>query len=530
MTQPPPPPPPNQPPNQPPNPPHQQPGPYGPPPQGQPPYAQSPYAQPSYPRSPYPQAPYGPPPHAPAPGGGAGGGSGGSRPGSRVLGIIAAVVAVVLVAGGIWMFSGDDEDGGGGGGDGEGAAVAGGKPAEQLFKLDAPETHVKDTQGADGSWATGKVYAKSTINAVEGYAVPSGKRAWRLPLDGPVCAASPHMTGAHLTAVAYEKGSGGCNTVAVFDVGTGDKVWSKPIPKGEHIFGGGMTNLTVAEDTVAISWIGGYAAFDIKGGPPLWKSKETGESCEHGRYGGGAKLMAVLECGDGDSLSVNRLDPRTGQSTWDVKLPREIEDWQSVRIVDTDPVVLVLGTGDSTASEVMTVDDQGKIAATFSLGKRYEPGCGLGTVGSEACFNVLATDDKVYVATEARPVSGSGIGETNDVMAFDFHTGRTKWKSSAADEREIYPVAVEGGKPIAYLPPTFDKGGEVVSLDPADGKQHGLLKLPDETAKAQGHFLVPGVGYSPPVLYDRGRLFLQKGMLSGKGDTDKAFVMAFGPR
>jgi outer membrane protein assembly factor BamB len=439
------------------------------------------------------------------------------------------VVAVVLVAGGIWMFTGDD-DNGGGGGEGKGGAVAGGKPAKQLFKLDPPDTHVKDTQGADGSWATKKIYAKSTINAVAGHTVSSGKEAWRLPLDGPVCAASPHMTSAHLTAVAYEKGSGGCNTVAVFDVDTGDKVWSKPIPKGEQIFGGGMTNLTVAEDTVAISWNGGYVAYDIEGGPPLWKSKETGETCEHGRYGGGAKLLAVLECGGGDALSVNRLDPRTGQSTWDVKLPREIEDAQNVRIVDTDPVVLVLGTGDSSASEIMTVDDQGKIAATISLGKRYEPGCGLGGIGSEACFHVLATDDKVFIPTEPRPGSDSAIGDTNEVMAFDFHTGKTKWKSSAADGREIYPVAIEGDKPVAYLPPTFDKGGEVVSLDPANGKKHGLLRLPDDTAEAQGNFSVPGIGYSQPVLYDSGRLFLQQSMLGGKGEGDRAFVMAFGPR
>ncbi|WP_326689841.1 PQQ-like beta-propeller repeat protein [Streptomyces sp. NBC_01795] len=537
MSQPPPPPPPNQPPGPPPN---QPPGPQGggfpppppqaPPPQSPPPgpygpgpYGPGPYGQPSYG-----QPPYGPPPQAPGGSGGSGGG-GGQGPNTRVLGIIAAVVAVVLVAGGIWMFSGDDDNGGGGGGKG-GGAVAGGKPAKQLFKLDPPETHVKDTQIADGSWATGKIYAKSTINAVAGHTVTSGKEAWRLPLDGPVCAASPHMTSAHLTAVAYEKGSGGCNTVAVFDVDTGDKVWSKPIPKGEQIFGGGMTNLTVAEDTVAISWNGGYVAYNIKGGPPLWKSKETGETCEHGRYGGGAKLMTVLECGEGRALSVNRLDPKTGQSTWDVKLPREIEGARDVRIVDTDPVVLVLGTDDSSASEIMTVDDQGKIAATISLGKRYEPGCGFGGIGSEACFHVLATDDQVFIATERRPGSDSAIGETNDVMAFDFHTGKTKWKSSVADGREIYPIAIEGDKPVAYLPPTFDKGGEVVSLDPANGKQHGLLKLPDETAKAQDDFLLPSSGWSPTVLYDRGRLFLQEGLLNGKGDTGGAFVMAFGPR
>ncbi|MBE9498662.1 PQQ-binding-like beta-propeller repeat protein [Streptomyces sp. GKU 257-1] len=250
------------------------------------------------------------------------------------------MVAVVLVAGGIWLFSVGGEDGNGP--RGSEAGVPGGSHAKQLFSLEQPDTHVKDAQGADGSWATEKIYAKSSINAIEGYRM-NGERAWRIPLGGPVCAASPHMTDDHRTAVAFEKGSGGCNSVAVFDVDTGKKLWDQPIPIGRTIFGGGDVNLTVAQDTVALSWIGGFAAFPIEGGDPLWKSKETGETCEHSRYGGGARLLVVLECDE--SLTLNQLDPKTGHSTWDMRLPHNLKDGRAVRIVDTDPIVLVLGIG-----------------------------------------------------------------------------------------------------------------------------------------------------------------------------------------
>lgn len=521
MSQPPPPPP-----HQPPPPPSGPPQPYGPPPTGQPSYGQPPFGPPpGYPAGPPPGAPGGPGvPGGAGPGvpGGQGGPSG-QRPSSKVLGVVAAVVAVVLIAGGVFLFTGDDGDDSAdeaGGGPGSGPA------AEQLFTLQQSDAPAQDAQGVDGSWVTEKTYAKSTINAVEGHRVSSGKRTWRIPLDGPVCAASPHMTDDNRTAVAFEKGSGGCNTVAVFSVETGDKLWEKPIPKGEHIFGGGMTNLTVAEDTVAISWTGGFVAYGIDGGPPVWKSKETGETCEHARYGGGAKLLVVLECG-GKSLTLNRLDPKTGHNTWDVRLPAGLDGGNSVRVIDTDPVVLVLGTGGESASEIMTIDDKGEIETTISLGKRYEPGCGLGTVGSEACFNVVATDDNVFVSTKER---GTTLSETNEVMAFDFHTGKSRWKSGAGGKRTIFPVTTVGKNVIAYTPPALDDGGkgaEVSRIEPEQGKRTTIMRLPDKTWERQSAFIVPGRGFTAPVTYDNGRLFLQRGIVSGQDDGDTPLAMGF---
>ncbi|WP_432107542.1 PQQ-binding-like beta-propeller repeat protein [Streptomyces sp. AA1529] len=532
MTQPPP-PPPGQPPQGGWNPPAQPSPQQAPPPQHvpprqipqQPPVPQQPPAPPAAPPAPPPsgpgfgQAPYGGHPAAPQqppppPGGGGPFAPRGRSP--RAVRIFAAVVAVVLVAGGIWLFSVGGEDGNGP--RGSEAGVPGGSHAKQLFSLEQPDTHVKDAQGADGSWATEKIYAKSSINAIEGYRM-NGERAWRIPLGGPVCAASPHMTDDHRTAVAFEKGSGGCNSVAVFDVDTGKKLWDQPIPIGRTIFGGGDVNLTVAQDTVALSWIGGFAAFPIGGGDPLWKSKETGETCEHSRYGGGARLLVVLECDE--SLTLNQLDPKTGHSTWDMRLPHNLKDGRAVRIVDTDPIVLVLGIGDASESEVMTIDDDGSIAATFSLGDRYEPGCGIGDLGSEACFNVVATEDMVYIATkEHSGKSDDSLSRTNEVMGFGFHSGEPKWKSGAGEGRTVFPIGTRGDKAIAYVTPADGKGGQVVSVSPGNGEQHGLLRLPDETAEQQSRFRVPTMSRSAPALYVGGRLFLQRSLLYGKNDTD----------
>lgn len=515
------------------------PGPYGQPGQpGQPGYG--PYGQPAYGQAP---GAYGQPtagqqqysPGAPTypgsqPHGGPGGPGGGGMS-RKTLGIVAAVVAVVLIAGlGIWLASGDDSGGGGGTGEGkDGGALAGSKPAKQLFSLKQPNTPTQSVQSVDGGWATPKIYAKSTINAVEGYSM-TGKRKWNLPLDGPVCGSSPHMTADNLTAIGVEKGSGGCNTLVVFDVDSGKKQWEKPIPFGDTIFGGGNLDMTVAENAVALSWNGGYVAYDIKGGPPLWKSKETGETCEHTQYGGGTKLLVVLECGSGaKSVTLNRLDPRTGHSTWDVKIPKGIEG-DDVHIVDTDPVVLVLGNEDEPAAEVMTVTRSGEIATSFGLGKRYEPGCGLGNLGGEGCFNVAATDDTVFISTEKHEGTGEdSLGNTNEVMGFGFRTGKPMWKSSAGSDREIYPIGTQDGKGIAYKLPTFERGGEVVSVDPKTGKQHGLLRLPDESAEEQGDYLVPSSGRTNPSVYDRGRLFLQRGVASDDGKGKAPLAMGFGP-
>ncbi|WP_432133306.1 hypothetical protein [Streptomyces sp. bgisy154] len=87
------------------------PGPYGTPPGpgAQPPYGTTPPpgGQPPYGQTPYPQAPYGPPGYPPAP---PGGGSGKRR---TALIVGAAVTAVVLVVGGVFLATrGDDGDGG----------------------------------------------------------------------------------------------------------------------------------------------------------------------------------------------------------------------------------------------------------------------------------------------------------------------------------------------------------------------------------------------------------------------------------
>ncbi|MER7412522.1 MULTISPECIES: PQQ-binding-like beta-propeller repeat protein [Streptomyces] len=447
---------------------------------------------------------------------------------------MAAVVAVALVAGGVWLFGGDggDGDGGGPGGDGKAAGdhVAGGKPAEQLFSLKQPDTHVKreDAPLAAGSWITRKIYAKTSLNAVEGHRVDGGRRAWNLPLAGPSCAASPHMTDEHVTAIAFDKGSDGCSAVAAFDVDTGEKLWEKPLAEDEFGFGGGDVNLTVADGVVAATWIGGHAAYDVTSGKKLWKDNVE-ETCSHARYGGGARLLAVLECGR--KVSIHELDPRTGRSRWDVELP-QVSDGRSVRLVDTDPVVLLLGT-DGDRDEVMTVTEQGEVAASINLGNHYEPGCLLGNMGSESCANIVAVGDTVVVSRGEHSGKEGSSGDTNEAVGFDFSSGKPKWKVDAGEGRTIFPVAVEDGKVIAYRPAPVvgETAGDVVGIDPANGKERGLLRLPDSGVEKEQEFSMPSRSWTPTATYAEGRFFLQEDLLRGKDeDTKKPLALAYGPR
>lgn len=490
------------------------------------------------------QQPYGAYPQGPYPGGIP---PQGNRSRQRMMIVVSAVVAAVLViAGGVWYATAGDSEpkdpsggttagGGSGGGNPNGggtdpAAGGGGRPADADAKaiLNVPYPKIEgDSVSVPGQWVTAKTYAKPHIHSIVGYHVSSGKQAWKMPLPGQVCATSKHITADGRTAVVFQDGKkkpGGttpsCSRIAVIDVDSGKKAWERKLPS-DRLIGSGMS-VTLSGNTVAVSWIGGSAGYRLDG-KELWHNGD-GASCRVGGYAGGRALVAVTGCPSGviGPFKVQKLDPDSGKAQWTFDVPSGIK---SVNVVSTDPVVIAIGAGSSLTTDIMALDDRGKLRSRVSVergdeGPKYNPHC---SVGTESCKTVAVDKDTLYLPS--REHSGkSDYGRTNEIIAFDLGTGKPKWKSDAGEKRTILPLRMDGDVLIAYRQPTYDSGGQILGIDPASGKQTVYLRMPNDTSESESR-LSPEYN---DTLYAHGRLFLSDDSLSRHSTTRKELAIGFG--
>ncbi|MEU3659434.1 PQQ-binding-like beta-propeller repeat protein [Streptomyces sp. NPDC032940] len=532
--------------------PGQQPGPYGQPPT--PPYGQP--GQPGQPGYGYPQATTPMPAQA-------GGTGGGRKINASMAIIVAAVVAIALiVGGGVWYASssGKDDDkttagssggtsgkGGKGGTDekgGSGGTSSGGEEkvpsdpsAKVLFQVPAPPVSKDDsTIVVAGSWLTDSVYAKSGIAQIVGYDPDKGTKLWTIPLAGPVCTASRHLTEDNKAVVVHEPAmptkadpSHGCSQVALIDLNTGKTVWTKSAKSGDQPMS--FDNVTISGGTVAAGGTSGGVAWDIADGKVLWSPKAT-DSCYDAGYGGGEKLVAVRKCGSYDArqLNIQTLDPKTGKVLSEYKMAKGIE---YAGIVSTNPLVVAADVGDSAGdgsgiSDFFSIDNKtGQLRTRISApGEQYAARCD--TISKiEQCSGLAVGNDRIYIPTEEHEGGGEGYSRTNEIVALDLATGKqTGQRADAGEGYTITPLRMDGGNVIAYKSPPYDKGGQIVSIDGGSFKQTKLLENPATEAvrDVEGSMLPDYAEY----LYSQGHLYMSEVYASEVTSSDEKEYLAIG--
>ncbi|MER7189357.1 PQQ-binding-like beta-propeller repeat protein [Streptomyces flaveolus] len=527
----------------------QQPGPYG---QPTPPYGQP--GQPGQPGYGYPQA-TAPMPAQP-------GGTGGGRKISASMAIIvAAVVAIALiVGGGVWYASssGKDDDKnttagtsggtGGKGGTGEkggtGGTSSGGEEkvpsdpsAKVLFQVPAPPVSKDDSSiVVSGSWLTDSVYAKSGIAQIVGYDPDKGTKLWTVPLAGPVCTTSRHLTEDNKAVVVHEPAmptkaepSHGCSQVALIDLNTGKTVWTKTAKSGDQPIS--FDNVTISGGTVAAGSTSGGVAWDLASGNVLWSPKPT-DSCYDAGYGGGEKLVAVRKCGtyDARQLNIQTLDPKSGKVLSEYKMAKGIE---YAGIVSTNPLVVAADVGDSAGdgsgiSDFFSIDNKtGKLRTRISApGEQFAARCD--TISKiEQCSGLAVGNDRIYIPTEEHEGGGEGYSRTNEIVALDLATGKqTGQRADAGEGYTITPLRMDGGNVIAYKRPPYDKGGQIVSIDGGSFKETTLLENPaTEAVRDVETSMLPE--YSE-YLYSQGHLYMSQVYASELTSADEKEYLAIG--
>ncbi|HCA87622.1 MAG TPA: hypothetical protein DEQ61_20405, partial [Streptomyces sp.] len=494
--------------------PGQQPG-YGYP--GQQQYGEQPYGQQQYAMH---------PPGVPAPGG-QGTPPGGSNPAKqRMMIIIGAAVAVLLIVGsGVWFSStrGDDgkkdaaqnssdgaKDGEKGGGDSK-------KPvdvdADLLYSVEKPK--VKDVTGVYGLWVTEKVFAKGAVDSVIGYDKANGKEKWNLPLDGQICWASKQVTDDGRTAVVTQESKIGadggykdCSQVALIDLNTGKKLWQKSVTVADEELR--FEEVTIGDGVVAAGGLSGGAAWSLESGKELWKPDQTSD-CEDAGYGGGDALVAVRKCGSYDSpkIEIQKLDPSTGKPEFTYEVPSGVGNTQ---VVSTDPLVVGIDAGNTVGagvSDFIALDDKGKMRSRIPTENgKYIAECSSEV---ESCEMVVVGKDALYLGSKEHEAQGEDYGHTNEIVAFDLGTGKPKGQAEAGGRRIMSPVQMDGKDLIAYQESTFDQGGQVISIDPKTFKSTVHIKHPVKTVDIESNFRPT---LSTWLVYDNGRLYLGKEMIS----------------
>ncbi|MFI2642893.1 PQQ-binding-like beta-propeller repeat protein [Streptomyces sp. NPDC018610] len=552
-----------------------QPGPYGAPAPGAPapgPYGQppqpGPYGQPQQPGpygapqpGPYgtPQPGYGYPGQPQYPGGPGGPGTpppGGSRnpfKGRPAVVIGAAVAALLVVGGTVWAVNGGGGDGGkkpvaeksddakpsGSGGatdapanPGDGSGDGGDDPenlndgrqageAKVLWYKQAPDA---PGSGADapGMWITDKAAVKAAYKQVFAYDVADGKPTWA-PVSFPqkICAVTPDKSADDKVVVAYESGSSDratCNQLQQLDLNTGKKGWSVKVPEGQ-LFDSTLTiELSITGKTLMVDRSQSGVAYDLDSGRKLYDKQKYGEACFPTAFAGGPRLIQVASCGAGgenEHDEVQLLDPATGKAKWTRKIPK---GWSVQRAYSVDPLVLY-STDEKKHWNVSTLNDDGSVRSQVDVKGSFAPECGWALIDRDlqGCQGVAADAGTLYLPTQV--TTGA-----NEIVAVNLATGKEKWRVKSPEDTTMLPIKVEGGKLIAYVEPSYDGGGQVVSV-PTAGSSHTTTKLlqnPENTADIENGF------FSRDIDWVDGRFYISTTRLSGSDKSKEKLMLAFG--
>ncbi|WP_369223218.1 hypothetical protein AB5J52_19505 [Streptomyces sp. R39] len=509
------------------------PGPYGP----QPGYAY-PQQQPQYFGGP------GGPGMTPPPGGG----GGGRFKGKPALIVAAAVAGLLVVGGTVYAVTGGGDGGkepvarqsadprtsgtpvNPGDGSGDGGADpedlnAGRKSgdAKVLWYKSAPDA---PASGADapGMWITGKTAVKAAYKQVFAYQVGNGDPAWA-PITFPqkICAVTSRKSADDKVVVAYMNGTSDrakCNQLQEIDLDTGKKGWTATVADGGLFDSALSIGLTISGKTLMVGRSESGTAYDLGSGAKLYDKKKYGAACFPTAFAGGTgRLVEVASCGAGggnEHDEISQLDPVTGRVQWTRAVK---QGWTVERTYSVDPLVVYMTNEDKNAWNISVLDGKGAFRSEVKVNEKFAPRCGFAGLDRDlqGCHGVAADSDTLYLPTD---VTGGG----NEIVAISLTDGTAKWRTKSPTDESMYPVKVQGGRLVAYVRPSYDAGGQVVSI-PTTGATHpttGLLRNPQHTADIEDGF------YDGALDWADGRLYLSATRLTGSDDAKEKLMMAFG--
>ncbi|GHH47465.1 hypothetical protein GCM10018773_40140 [Streptomyces candidus] len=537
-------------------------------PQGPPSAADNPYAQPTpppggygYPGQPGQQQPaygqqpgYGYPGQPTYPGAPGPGGPGGSGPQNKqklMLIIGAAVAALIVIAGGIYLVSGDgdkepvagptatdkpttaptvdDGDGKGPGGDAAGRDAgtdfnSARQPGDAKVLWNQANTFDLPSGGGKvmPMWFVGDTVVQTYYKTMTAYGVADGKKRWEIPFPNEVCAAPRQVGTGDKVVIAVKDNNtekGRCVELQMVDLKAGKAGWRKTIEK-QNMFDFGLDGLVVAGDTV-VAQRTFPSAYRISDGSSLFGDVRDGACRMDGFASHGARLIVVDQCGTEQNApeQLRELDPVTGKAKWTWKVSK---GWSVKKVLSVEPLALYLVKGKDEGASIAFFKPNGTFAAQLPKGEEMpDLRCGMFSLsgGLQSCEGITADASTLYLPSQTK--TDAAAGRSNEIRAYDANTGKRKW-ASKGEGRTLVPVKAEGGFVYAYSEPSYDKAGGLVKVPAAGGNPVQVLKHPSSVSAVERGM------FSKQLAYEGGRLFLAPDRISGRDDEKPQALLAFG--
>ncbi|MFH8800583.1 PQQ-binding-like beta-propeller repeat protein [Streptomyces sp. NPDC017936] len=535
-----------------------QPGPYGAPPAAGPygpPQQPGPYAQPGGPYGQQPGYGYPPPPGAQFPGApGPGTPPSGSRnpfKGKPALVVGAAVAALLVIGGTVFAVTGDDDGGGekkpvaGPSDDGKASASGGpvnpgdgsgdGGEEQEDFNADRKSGEAKvlwykeapdaPASGADAPalWITSRTAVKAAFKELVAYNVGDGKPTWdTITFPQKICAVTPQKTADDKVVVAYMSGTSDrakCNQLQQVDLNTGAQGWKGVVEEGGLFDSVLSIQMSLTGNTLMVGRSQSGTAYDVRTGKKIWDKQKYGDACFPTAFAGGAKLYSVASCdatGADEHDEVQELDPATGKVKWTQAFDK---GWTVERAYSVDPLVVYSTNDDKNAWNIAAFKPGGGFRSQVGFDEDFAPECGWAILQRNltGCVGTVADADTLYLPTQA--TTGP-----NEIVAIDLATGKEKWRVKSPADDSMLPVRMDGGNLVAYVEPSYDTAGRVVSI-PVAGSAHTpktLLQMPESTIAVENGFS------SRDIAWVDGRFYISSTRLTGNDDAKEKLMLAYG--
>ena len=340
-------------------------------------------------------------------------------------------------------------------GRGEGALVQGRRPTRPRSGAEAP-----------GMWITGDVVGEGHVQG--GLRLPSadGKPTWTpIPFPQKICAVTPQTDGRRQDRRRVQERHQRRGQV---QPAPADRPEHRQARAGRASRGGRAVRQRHQRRAVHHrQHADGRAARSparrttSSTGKKLFDKKRYGDACFPAAFAGGAKLLAASSCAadhDNRARQVQELDPATGKAKWTQDVPK---GWEIEQVYSVDPRRHL--PHQRGQEEVEHLHAQGRRQAALADRRRqgqFAPECGCGDPRARPA-GLHRRRPPTPTPSTCRPRRDR---RQRDRRLQPGHRQGEVARQVPRRTRPMMPLRMEGGNLIAYVEPSYDAGGAVVSI------------------------------------------------------------------
>ncbi|WP_411081099.1 PQQ-binding-like beta-propeller repeat protein [Streptomyces sp. cmx-18-6] len=402
---------------------------------------------------------------------------------------------------------------------------AGRKPGDATaWVVDDPTDLPGTTVLLHDLWVVGDTVVQAMHRKVSAYRLSDGVEVWSVPLPAPVCETPVNPTPDGKVVVVYKnsqaKSGNRCNQLQMIDLRTGKAGWQRELAETGSMDDTIIVHTAISGGVLAIVQSMKAAAYRVDDGVKLHDiPMENPGKCYPDDVAGGARLLVSSTCAISGERSesysqLREIDPRTGKVRWRF---RTQAGWRVGKVLSVAPAVFTtLHVEDRTDNwRIVALGAGGKLRTTIDArpkGFGYCGDSGDSGQGIQNCPGMVVGKNAVHV------------GGTKQVGAYDLGTGKFVW-GVKSQESTLHPLREEDGTfALVYEAAWPKREGGIIKFGPGgvDTKKQ-VLRHP-QSARPTEYKMLAG-----RLAYVKGRIIITPSIVSGKDTEREARMISFAP-